>query len=73
MVQVTTTIGIKEAGRRLGVHPNTVKNYILRGILPGFKTSESKTSHWRIAVSDLEAYMRDRGMPVQDIEESTKL
>lgn len=49
-----TTLSLRAAAALLGVHPNTVRAQVRRGILPGTKVGRS----WRFLDADLVAWIR---------------
>jgi excisionase family DNA binding protein len=54
------TISIKEAAQRLGVDEDTVRNWMKRGWLKGFKLSPGRTSRVRVYVESIEEFERNR-------------
>lgn len=46
-----------EAARLLRIHPETLRNYLRRGIISGIKLSNKRGGEWRILKSDLEEYI----------------
>lgn len=53
------TVSLPEAAGMLGVHYMTAYRYIRTGVLPAVRSG----SHWRVAVSDLDALARERREP----------
>lgn len=56
-------ISLTEAHRRTGYHPDTLREWIHEGILPG--TRRGPRGHWRVRPSDLEAAIRRAQAPTR--------
>lgn len=52
------TLGIREAAERAGVHPNTIRKWIVDGKLPAIKRGPYTRSALRIRPEDLDALQR---------------
>jgi excisionase family DNA binding protein len=65
------TISIKEAAARLSVHENTVRNWIDRGLLDGYRTP---TGRRKLRLDDVQRVQREMyGVPVapRELDAST--
>lgn len=51
-----TMLTPEEIAEKLRVHPNTVRDYLKRGILSGIKLGRA----WRIEEKDFEEFIRER-------------
>ena len=51
-----TMLTPEEVAEKLRVHPNTVRDYLKQGILPGIKLGRA----WRVEEKDLEAFIKER-------------
>lgn len=52
-------LSVEQVAKRLNVTELTVRRWLMKGILPGYRFS----GEWRIEVSDLEAFLRERRRP----------
>ena len=59
-------LGVRETARRLGVHENTVRNWVRGGILQTARIPGSRFH--RFAASDVERLRRQRGATVSSVE-----
>lgn len=57
-------VGITEAARLLGVHPNTLRNWADRGLVRAIKLP---SGHRRFALAEIERVRRDMGMEQEEI------
>lgn len=56
------SVGPYEAGKMLNVVPTTVQRWVDAGYLRAYRTAGG---HRRIAISDLEEFAREKGMPIE--------
>src|SRR3990170_114676 len=63
-------LGVRETAKRLGVHENTVQNWVRKGILPTARIPGSR--YHRFDVRDVERLQRSRGAPVDSVEEDRR-
>lgn len=54
---VPQTITIKDAATRLGVHENTIRNWIDRGLLDGYRTPTGQRKLVLASVQEIEGQM----------------
>ncbi len=66
-----TTIAISEAAERLGVHENTVRNWIDQGLLDGYRTPTGRRKLRLTSVERLEREMFGFPSPVVELGEPT--
>jgi excisionase family DNA binding protein len=60
------TLPIKDVAARLGVHENTVRNWVDRGLLDGYRTP---TGRRKVRLDDVERLEREMyGVPVRAAE-----
>lgn len=53
-LQPGTTLAVEEVARRLGRHPDTIREDLRAGRLPGVKIGRS----WRVVAADLDAHLK---------------
>ena len=51
----------EEVAQKLRVHPNTIRDYLKDGILPGIKLGRI----WRVEEKDLEEFIKERKRGVE--------
>lgn len=61
----TQYLSVRETAERLGVHENTIRNWVRAGILPSARVPG--TRFHRFAVADVERLQRDRGARVSSV------
>jgi excisionase family DNA binding protein len=66
---VPTTIPISEAAERLGVHENTVRNWIDQGLLGGYRTPTGRRKLRLDSVERLELEMFGVPSPLIELDE----
>jgi excisionase family DNA binding protein len=65
------TVAIKDAAVRLGVHENTIRSWVDRGLLNGYRTP---TGRRKIRLDDVERLQREMyGVPVRPRELSASV
>jgi excisionase family DNA binding protein len=52
-------ISVAEAGRRLGLHRNTILRLIAQGRIPALRLTGTTKSHFRIRPEAVEAFVRE--------------
>lgn len=69
-----TTLSLKEAAQRLGVHEQTVRRAVKAGKVPGAHTvPHGKGEQWRVPVAALEALSRQNPAQVAEASEADQL
>jgi len=69
-----TTLSLKEAAQRLGVHEQTVRRAVKAGKVPGAHTvAHGKGEQWRVPVASLEAISRQTPAQVVEAGETEQL
>lgn len=56
-------LSIRQVANILGLHPNTIRAYIRKALLPAHKLGGNGKSrrHWRVKVTDLDNFMQGAG------------
>jgi excisionase family DNA binding protein len=69
-----TTLSLKEAAQRLGVHEQTVRRAVKAGKVPGAHTvPHGKGEQWRVPVAALEALSKQTPVQVAEASETEQL
>lgn len=69
-----TTLSLKEAAERLGIHEQTVRRAVKAGRVPGAHTvPHGKGEQWRVPVASLEAIRPQAAPQVQQVSELGEL
>ena len=63
-------LNVRETARRLGVHPNTVRNWVKAGVLPTARVPGSRFH--RFDERDVERLRRQRGSSVASVEQERR-
>lgn len=56
MIKVKEFLSPEEVAEKLGLHPNTVRRYLRRGVIPAVKFDRI----YRIEIKDLEAFIQKK-------------
>ncbi|MFO7775743.1 MAG: helix-turn-helix domain-containing protein [Candidatus Hydrogenedentota bacterium] len=48
----------KEAAEKLGVHIDTMRDWLRTGVIKGVKVSKARLAHWRVSEKELERFQQ---------------